>query len=1032
MKKILLTCLAALCLLISGELMAQGRTVSGRVTSSDDGAALPGVNVVLKGTTTGTVTDFDGRYSLNVPETGGTLLFTFIGLTTQEIEIGTRSIIDVAMVQDAQQLSEVVVSAFGIPRQKEELTYATEKIDANKLTQGQQTTAAQGLAGKIAGLQINVQNNGVNPSSQILLRGLRSVTSNNSALIVIDGVMSTQSAFDDLNPNDIESIDVLKGANAAALYGSNAGNGVLIVTTKNGNASNRFTVGLTSNYTIDEVAYMPEFQSKYGIGWAGHYDPIENTNWGPRFDGVVRQIGPTFADGSFQAVKYAPIKDNLKDFYQQGSTFQNTVYASGGNKDSKFYLSVGNRRSNGIVPDDFYKRTTVRANASHKIGKLELGVNSTFFQDNTDIVGSSIGDQNRPLYIPLSSYKDWKNPQSYGYADNYYNAYYQNPYWAVGTNRDTDNSTRLQGNFFFNYDITPNITWSNIVGLNHYTNIGKEWRDRQEYDATLQPSHATVTSFVIDSEAKQVNYNGSSILRGDFKLSDDFTLKPLLGWQFIQNYSRSSSQRGNNLTIPGFYDISNRTGELVASTSTSESRTVAVFGEISLGYRGMAHLNLTGRQDYVSTLKKGDNSYFYPSVGVNVVLSEAISAIRESRVINDMKISLSNATVYNDLSPYAINERYLQTTSQGSAFPYPLGNISGFYLSTTAVDAGIKKEKLNTTELSAYIGMFNNRLSIDASVYKTNISDLIVYTTPSNASGSTSFLTNIGKVVNQGVEVTVGGTPVVVGDFRWDLSVNYTSSESVVKEIRDDIEEIAIDAYSGYGTYAIKGERFPQIKASSYKRDPNGRVIVDAVSGNPIEGDVIALGQTTPKHIVGVNNTFSWKGLSLSATIDYRTGHVYYEQGSDNMEFTGRSIASVSADRQNFVWPNSVIDNGDGTFTPNTNIQITGGEMIFWQNAYNNIKENYVKDATALKLREVALNYTLPKHILGNSKVINKLTIGVVGRNLLTFLPEENRFADPEFNNYSEGNYSANSIGVGGYLQSPPTRSYGFNLNIEF
>ncbi|HEY0770973.1 MAG TPA: carboxypeptidase-like regulatory domain-containing protein, partial [Sphingobacteriaceae bacterium] len=371
MKRILLLCLTAVLTLASSAAWAQERTVTGRVTSAEDGSGLPGVNVVLKGTTTGTVTDTEGSYSIGVPGQGGVLVFSFIGLLSQEVEIGSRSTVDVQMAQDVQQLSEVIVTAFGIEKNPDELTYVAERINADDLVKAQQTTAAQGLAGKIAGLQINVQNNGVNPTSQVLLRGLRSISGNNSALIVIDGVISTQGAFDDLNPNDIADINVLKGANAAALYGSNAANGALIITTKNGNQNNRFAVGLQSNYTIDQVAYMPDFQTKHGIGWAGNYDPIENTNWGPRFDGVSRRIGPVFSDGSFQEVPYAPIEDNLRDFFENGQTFQNTLYASGGDENSKFYLSIGNRRTSGIVPSDEYKRTTFRINASQKIGKLE-------------------------------------------------------------------------------------------------------------------------------------------------------------------------------------------------------------------------------------------------------------------------------------------------------------------------------------------------------------------------------------------------------------------------------------------------------------------------------------------------------------------------------------------------------------------------------------------------------------------------------------------------------------------------------------
>jgi TonB-dependent SusC/RagA subfamily outer membrane receptor len=442
MKK--LTIFLAFLLFVGFTVQAQMQ-ISGTVTGAEDGLSIPGVSVVVKDNLTiGTTTDMDGKYSLTVPSEAEALVFSFVGMKTQEVVIGGRSVIDVQMESEVLQMDEVVVTAIGIKREKREITYQTQKVVDNELTKVAPTRAAQGLAGKVAGMQINVQDNGVNPNSQILLRGVRSITSNNEALIVIDGSIATSAAFDDLNPNDIADLSVLKGATAAALYGSQAGNGALIVTTKTGKGADKFTVGINSSYTMEKVAYMPDFQTEYGTGWEGSYDNVENTNWGPRFDGQVRQIGPTFPEDypvETQMVPYAPVEDNLLNFFETGNSLQNTVYMTGSTEDSKFYLSFGDQRTTGIVPDDTYERNTLRVNASKKIGKVELGVNASFLTDETDVVGSTIGDQDRPLYwfilntsanIPLSEYSDWDNPLSYGYADNYQNAYYQNPYWAVG------------------------------------------------------------------------------------------------------------------------------------------------------------------------------------------------------------------------------------------------------------------------------------------------------------------------------------------------------------------------------------------------------------------------------------------------------------------------------------------------------------------------------------------------------------------------------------------------------------------------
>lgn len=1029
-------------LFLTISLMAQ-RTVSGKVTD-DTGEGLPGVNVVIKGTTNGVTTDVDGNYVISVDD-DDIIVFSYVGFESQEIKVGSRTALDVEM-SGATELQEVIVTGYGIKLAPNTVTYQTEKIDSEDLLTGQQQVAAAGLAGKIAGMQINVQNNGVKPQTQVLLRGLTSISQSNEAMFIIDGSIGTAGAFNDLNPQDIESINVIKGPNASALYGSRAANGAVVVTTKQGSTGDKFTIGLNSNLTFEQVAYMPDFQTEFGIGWDGHYDPIENTNWGPRFDGIERQIGPDFPEGYVldeQIVPYAPIANNLLDFFQTGSTFQNTLYMSGKDDDGSFYMSLGKTDTEGIVPDDKFERTTIRLNATKRLGKVELGINSSFYTDRTSVVGDEIGDQGRPLYwfvlntpanIPLSSYKDWNNPSSYAHADNYYNAYYQNPYWAIGTNRDNDATNRLQGNINGSYDITDNINLNARIGVNQLNGKGREWRDAQEYNDEIQCCHSAVTSFVREFERQFTEYNGNVLVSGTFDLNSEFQLNPTLGAAFVDTYSRQSTLRANNLSIPGFYDISNGTGELQGTVDESQRRTYGIFADIKFGYQNWLWLNLAGRQDFTSTLPTDDNSYFYPSASISVVLTEAIASLANSNLLSFAKMTLSNTTTFNDLPTYSLNERFFQANR------FPFGSVNGFEVATTAVDAQIAKEKLNTWEIGLNLAFLNDRIQFQGAVYQTITQDLITFTTPSVASGASSYLTNIGQLTNKGVELSLGGRVLEVAGITWDANLNFTSYETIVDEIipGDEVDETAITTWGGgsYGIYAIEGEAFPQLKAQAYKRDPQGRVIVDPATGDPVRGDVLAMGNVTPDYIIGGTTRVGWKGISVSATFDFRTGHVYYEQGSDAMEFTGRSVESVSAGRQDFVFPNSVIEitNSDGDITgyqENTNITVSNGRMGFWQNAYNDIKENYVKDATAFKIRELAVNYSLPTSLLSNLPV-NNVTVGFIMRNPVTILPEENNFADPEFNNtggLAAG--SGNGIGIGGYFTSPPTRSYGFNLNIE-
>lgn len=1036
------------CLLLFGvyATFAQDVQIKGTVTSAEDGSTLPGVTVSVKGTTIGVLTDAAGKYTISVPAATESLDFMFMGMKTQSIAIAGQAVIDVVMEYETYNLDEVVVTALGIKREKREVTYQTQKVDDAELLKVAPTRAASALVGKVAGLQINSQDMGVNPTSQITLRGFRSISASNSTLVVIDGSIASVAAFDDLNPNDIQDLNVLKGATAAALYGSKAGNGAIIITTKKGAANQKFTVGLTSSYSIEKVAYMPDFQTEYGTGWEGAYDAIENTNWGPRFDGTMRQIGPTFADGTFQEVPYAPVKNNLLDFFETGNTLNNTLYVSGGDQSSTFYLSAGQQNSNGIVMDDTYKRNTFRANASKRIGKVELAVNSTYFSDKTDVVGDEIGDQDRPLYwfilntsanIPLSRYKNWQT-DLYSSPDGYYNGYYENPYWAIGTTRNEDDTHRLMGNLSAAWDIMPWLKLTTRLGMNNSWGTGKNYRAAQEFDPDLQPSHSAVSSFVEDSEYQRKEYNVDALLSIDHTFNDIISFKANLGaTNQTMNY-RGSTVRANNLSIPGFYDISNGTGSLEGSVSESEYINYGFFGDFTVGYNNYLYLNFSGRNDWTSTLAKGKNSYFYPALGLSFVITDAFEGIKNN-ILSFAKITLSNSTVFNDLEPYQINEIYIQEAQDGIT-AYPYGSINGFRLSRTTVDANISKERLNTTEFGMDLGFLENRITLDAAYYYTVTTDLITSTTPSIASGATAFLTNIGRLESRGLEMSLGGRIIDYSGFNWDLSVNYTNAETTVEEIKDDLKEITVvSPFGTFGIYAVVGEAFPQLKASAYERDPQGRLIIDPASGYPkVQTGFKNMGRTMPKHIVGLNNTFSFKGVSLSATIDYRTGHVYYEEGSDVMEFTGRSLESVSANRQDFVIPNSVIETSPGVFVENTNIQVSNGRQGYWTDVYNTVTENYVKDATALKLREVSLDYTLPAKFLGKTP-INKIKIGLIARNLMTWLPKENHFADPEFaNSSSNANAVAsaytnpNAVGIGGYLQTPPTRSFGVTLNIEF
>src|SRR5699024_4987842 len=725
-----------------------------------------------------------------------------------------------------------------------------------------------------------------------------------------------------------------------------------------------------------------------------------------------------------QIIEYSPIEDNAKDFFNTGTTSKNTISLAGGDEENSFYMSVGNNTLHGLVPNDENKMYKFTANGTKTLGDVTLKVHSNYIDGRTNVVGGDIGDQDRALYwfvlnvppqIPLSSYSDWQDPTSYGYANNYFDAYYQNPYWAVGTNRDKDHTKRFRGNISASWDIIDNINVTGTLGVNRLTAIGKYYRHRQKYDNVLMPAMTNVSPFVTDSESQSTRVNGHVVATGDFQLSDDFGLRTILGAALEMNDYRESSMTGNNLSIPGFFDISNRTGELEASVNQTQYRNYGIFADLELNYQEWAYLNVTGREDFTSTLPSGDNSYFYPAVGVSLILNEAIPALRDNSFISLIKLTANNSTVYKDLDPYQVNESFSQSGS------FPFGSINGFYLSNTTVDDNIQKEKLNSTEFGLNTEFWNGRLKFDATYYFTKTSNLITYVSLSYSSGASNYLTNIGSLSGSGVELSLGGNIIQSSDVIWNMNINYTHYQQKVDEVQPGQDEITMTSYSGgYGTYAIKGEVFPQIKAVAYERDDQGRVIIDPQTGKPIIGDLKPMGQTTPNHIFGLNTTVSYEGMTLSATADYRTGYVYYAQGQDLMEFTGRYVESAAANRQNFICPNSSYPDPNGVgYIANTNISIENGVQDFWTNHYNEIKENYVKDATALKLRELSVTYDIPIELLSKTKVVKGLSVGLVGRNLFTILPKgQTKFSDPEFKNTG---ISSNSIGIGGFLTPPPT-----------
>ncbi|MFJ1389956.1 SusC/RagA family TonB-linked outer membrane protein [Capnocytophaga canimorsus] len=1008
---------------------AQEKTVKGTVKDAS-GVELPGVAVQIKGEQRGTETDFDGNYSLQVAP-GKILVFSYLGMKNVEKTVGNSNTINVVMEEDTHQLGEVVVTgAMGLQRKPKELSYSVSSVKSKDLTAANSANTATAMIGKVSGLQINVVNNGVSPSTRVVLRGNRSLLNNNQALIVVDGFPAQRGVLDRINPEDIEETTVLKGANASALYGSEAANGVLIITTKKGRS--KLNVTLNSTLEMEEVSYMPQFQDQFGSGGFpdGTKVGLENVAWGPRFDGELIDASEKYKNGDVWMIPYSPIKDNHRSFFSKGLTFRNGVTISAGDDKSDLLFSVDFIKKNGVVPKDEYGRNNVRLNAGRKLGKFEFKGNFSFYNSNTNIVSSAAGKQGRPIYwnvintplhIPIKQMKNWKDGYYTRKEVSFYR-FYENPYYLIDNERDESKYNE----FTFIGDVKYNFTnWLSATYRAGYTFDNYVFkRKKAAYTMAFIVPDAyhnadTYEASTSDQISISNRFNSDFILSLDKNIGEFFNLQANLGHNVRMDNSNSISVSGDNLIVPDFYNVSTRAGELGGGQSTGNYRKIGVFADVTLGIKKWLFLNASARNDWSSSLSADNRSYFYPGGGVSVVLSDAIPQLVTDNGLSYLKLSGNITQSGNDPSPY-VNQGVF---AAASGFPY--GSIAGLTQSSREVSTDLRPEFTLAKEAGLEFGLFKNRVTGNITLYQTNTYDQIIPVNISYASGASSILTNLGELENKGIEVDLNATLLKATDFKWDVGVNYSGYTSKVLELSPGVEELSIGGYADASIVAKKGAAYPQIKVSAYERDDMGRVIVDD-TGDPVKSSEMKYaGKTTPDYVVGLNSSIAYKNFKLYVTADYRAGSVFYNNLAAGMEFTGLSPHSVTAGRKPFVFPNSSYSDGKGGYIANTDRLTSNGGNAFWDK-YSDVKENYVYDGSFIKIREISLSYDFNTDVL--KKIgINNLSMAVYARNPFMFRPKDNVLTDPEFN-YSTGNI----IGIGTDGQTPPTRLYGFKLTANF
>jgi TonB-linked SusC/RagA family outer membrane protein len=1067
MKKLLL--LIMLCAGLISFAQAQTKTLTGKVVN-DKGDPVPFATIQIKNSQSGTAADAQGFFSIKA-KAGDVLVISSAGFTSKEMTVSNDNNITVSLAQSSQELQSVVVTtALGIQRQAKELGYATTTVTNRTLTQGRSVNIEQALNGKVSGLNISTVNSSVFENAKINIRGIRSLTGNNSPMLVVDGAPTPLSYLSTIPPDDVQSLTVLKSAASAAIYGPDAVNGVIIVNTKRG--GKKPTITLSSTIEATRVSFFPKLQKSFGGGAGegvdqyGHYTyvPYENQQYGPAFDGSIQPVGVPLEDGSIQMLPYtnAHSEDKLK-FWNTGLTIQNAASIAG----EDYYISIQDAKIKGLVPDDENRRTSVRFNGNKKFGNFSINYGLNYVLQDYDVLneagiqtsfpGSYSGGlfflvMQTPNNVPLLDYKDWQNGKFAQYS-NYYNEYAISPYWAIGNFRSKGRTDNLIGNVDVSYKFFPWLTGTVRLGSSlSFQNSKTTNAPIVVSDWALANRNPTIYSnqpgSVFDDESSTSRVNLDYFLSGEHKIAKDFSVKYVAGGMVRQNESKDVAVGGNNLVVPYLYNVAVRSGDAYVPsyygfngiTTTINNfdvitRLVSAYGSIGVNYKGWAYAEFTGRNDWDSRLLQQNRSFFYPAANVSVVLSDAISAIKNSGVISYAKIrgAISKSGNVN-LNPYSLQATYSQPVN----FPY--GNTAGFSANGTIPAANIEPEFVNTKEVGVELGFFKNRINAEATYFNQNNTNQILFISQSSTTGYNFALANAADFKNYGVEMDLGLNPIVkIGKGRIDLKLNATYNNNKVTHTLGDAPVIVggsnffvQNSVSSptVNSIAVVGMPAFAFQLTDYNRDSLGRVIVDATTGLPsAASEQVIKGRSLPLWIVGATPSFTLGNFTVSMTWEYKGGHNFYAGLGSDEDFAGISARSAEYNRQRFVFPNSVYWDGS-KYVPNTNVQVQDGNYNFWAAGNTNtaIATNYFASAAAWRLREINISYDLPSKWLGNGKFIKRLTVSAVGKNVFLFVPKSNQWGDPEFDYSTIGN----TFGVSSSFQSPASRLFGGSVTIQF
>jgi TonB-linked SusC/RagA family outer membrane protein len=1038
-----------ICLVLPGSAVwaQESRTITGKVTSTEDGAPVPGVNILHEGTTNGTVTDSEGNYSISITPPTGNLIFSFIGFQTATMSVEGKTTIDVQLAVDAEQLTEVVVTALGIRRETKALGYSIQELKGEDLTRVKETNVVNGLQGKIAGVQVQGNQGALGGSSRILIRGSRSIANENQPLFVVDGVPMDNSNFNsadvqrgaggydygnaiqDINPEDIESMTVLKGPSAAALYGNRAANGVIIITTKKGSARKGIGIDVTADLQFQDILVLPEYQNSYG-GGAGPFsqnaqgqDVVAfgvDESWGPRLDGrPVRQYYsyyPEFPEFYGQETPWVAHPDNVKDFYELGVQNTNSIALNGGNDKGTFRIAYTNLNAKGIMPLSEMDRNTINFNGTLNLtDKLSTAIGVNYIrttargrpeQGYSDIIVqfNTFGQRQVDMDI-LDRY--WITPTGEQVSWNRRNAavadplYADNPYWIRRKNYQNDSRERYFGNVALTYKFTEWLDLTGRVLTDYYLDRREE---RKATGSVGQDSYSSTVREVRET-------NADLILTFNRDLSEAISLRAFVGGNTRFNqYNLDAGSTVGGLSVPDFFNLENSVQRPTITDNTSKRKIHSVFGSVSLGIADLVYIDGTLRNDWASTLPLNNNSFLYPSASVSFLFS-SLGAFESSEILSLGKLRASYAEVGNDTDPYRIGITYE---------PRPnFGANPSFRVPTTRNNPTLKPERTTSYEFGLDVRFFDNRLNADITYYNSTSTDQIFQVPVSGASGYTSQIINAGKVTNNGFEVAISGTPIVRDNFTWEVSANWARNRNKLVELLPGIQNYRI----ANGPFAVtidarEGQPLGVITGVDYVYDDNGNKIVDSNGVYEFSTELVPLGSVLADWTGGLTNTFSYKGLSLSALFSAQYGGQLYSLTSTFGKYSGMMEETVDGNiRQMYMIADGVMEGENGQYVPN-DIEIA--PVDFFASMFGHGRA-FVYDASFVKLRELSLGYSLPSSFISKTP-FTKISVSVVGRNL-AILYKKVPHLDPEAAVTGSGNIQGYEGGA-----IPSLRSYGFNI----